>query len=163
MSCYTNKMAIVLWRHFTLPITSLCPASYVNWRRDTVRVRCRAPAVQRSIDIFCPPGPQQQTRCSGERWPNDVTDRRTDARQFHRRCSAYYASSVDKRRRKYRSGVRFTKYLTTILRLSYDNAKVTIDLRRTSNLQNIIRRAQGYSWVRFTCKVVRSCETVFAN
>ena len=33
------------------------------------------------------------------------------------------------------SGARFTKYLTTILRLSYDNAKVTIDLRRTSNLQ----------------------------
>ena len=32
-------------------------------------------------------------------------------------------------------GARFTKYLTTIIRLSYDNAKVTIDLRRTSNLQ----------------------------
>ena len=30
---------------------------------------------------------------------------------------------------------RFTKYLKTVLRLSYDNAKVTIDLRRTSNLQ----------------------------
>ena len=30
------------------------------------------------------------------------------------------------------------KYLTTILRLSYDNAKVTIDLRRTSNLQNVL-------------------------
>ena len=58
---------------------------------------------------------------------------------------------------------RFTKYLTTILRLSYDNAKVTIDLRRTSNLQNILRRAQGFSYVRFTCKVVRSSETVFAN
>ena len=29
------------------------------------------------------------------------------------------------------------KYLTTILRLSYDNATVTIDLRRTANLQNI--------------------------
>jgi len=46
----------------------------------------------------------------------------------------------------YTSGARFTKYLTTILRilrLSYDNAKVTIDLRRTSNLQNIVRRAQG--------------------
>jgi len=28
---------------------------------------------------------------------------------------------------------RFTKYLTTILRQSYDNAKVTINLRRTSN------------------------------
>jgi len=40
---------------------------------------------------------------------------------------------------------RVTKYLTTILRLSYDNAEVTIDLRRTSNLQNIIRRAQGFS------------------
>jgi len=32
-------------------------------------------------------------------------------------------------------GARFTKYLTTILRLSYDNVKVTIDLRRMSNLQ----------------------------
>jgi len=43
----------------------------------------------------------------------------------------------------YGPGTRFTKYLTTIL--SYDNAKVTIDLRRTSNLQNILRRAQGFS------------------
>jgi len=42
-------------------------------------------------------------------------------------------------------GPRFTKYLTTILPLSYDNAKVTIDLRRTSNLQYILRRAQGFS------------------
>ena len=40
---------------------------------------------------------------------------------------------------------RFTKYLTTILRLSYNNAKVTIDLQRTSNLQNILRRTQGFS------------------
>jgi len=29
----------------------------------------------------------------------------------------------------YKLGARFTKYLTIILRLSYDNAKVTIDLR----------------------------------
>ena len=29
---------------------------------------------------------------------------------------------------------RFTKYLTTILRLSYDNAKVTTDLRRMSTI-----------------------------
>ena len=43
------------------------------------------------------------------------------------------------------SGARLTKYLTTILRLSYDNANVTIDLRRTSNLQNILQRAQGFS------------------
>jgi len=34
----------------------------------------------------------------------------------------------------YSPGARFTKYLTTVLRLSYDNAKVTINLRRTSNL-----------------------------
>jgi len=61
------------------------------------------------------------------------------------------------------SGARFTKYLTTILQLSYDNAKVTIDLRRTSNLQNVLRRTRGFSEARFTCKVVRSSETVFAN
>jgi len=36
-------------------------------------------------------------------------------------------------------GARFTKYLTTILRLSYNNAEVTIDLRQTSNVQNIIQ------------------------
>ena len=39
---------------------------------------------------------------------------------------------------------RFTKYLMTILRLSYDNAKVTIDLRRTSNLQNILRGREAF-------------------
>ena len=31
--------------------------------------------------------------------------------------------------------------LQNILRLSYDNAKVTIDLRRTSILKNILRKA----------------------
>ena len=35
-------------------------------------------------------------------------------------------------------GARFTKYLTTHIQLSYDNAEVTIDWRRTSNLQNIL-------------------------
>jgi len=39
-------------------------------------------------------------------------------------------------------GARFTKYLTTTLR--YDKAKVTIDLRRTSNLQNMLRKTQGF-------------------
>jgi len=38
-----------------------------------------------------------------------------------------------------------TIFAHNILRQSYDNAKVTIDLRRTSNLQNILRRAQGFS------------------
>ena len=53
-------------------------------------------------------------------------------------------------------GARFTKYLAAILRLSYDNAKVTINLRQTSNLQNILRRTQGFSYVQFTCNIVRS-------
>ena len=35
------------------------------------------------------------------------------------------------------SGARITKYLMTILRLSYGDAKVMIDLRWTSNLQNL--------------------------
>jgi len=35
--------------------------------------------------------------------------------------------------------------LQNILRQSYDNAKVTIDLRWTANLQNILRREQRFS------------------
>jgi len=41
---------------------------------------------------------------------------------------------------------RFTRYLTTILRLSYDNAEVTIDLRRTSNLQNVLQLMESFSY-----------------
>jgi len=48
-------------------------------------------------------------------------------------------------RRGGQSGARFTKYPTTILRLSYANAQVTIDLRRTSSSKIILRRAQGFS------------------
>ena len=59
------------------------------------------------------------------------------------RC--YLVAELSSRPTDWKSGARFTKYLTTILRLSYDNAKVTIDSRRTSNLQNILRRAQGFS------------------
>ena len=40
------------------------------------------------------------------------------------------------------SGARFTKYLTTILRLSYDNAIVTIDLRQTTNLPNRLTKGE---------------------
>ena len=57
----------------------------------------------------------------------------------------------------------FTNYPTIMLRLSYDNVKVTIDLRRTSNLLNILRRAQGFSWLQFTCKIAISSETVLVN
>jgi len=61
------------------------------------------------------------------------------------------------------SGARFTKYLTTILRLSYDNATVTINLRRTSNLQNSSQWMESFSWVRYTCKIVISSEIAFVN
>jgi len=40
------------------------------------------------------------------------------------------------------------------------SSTVTIDLRRTSNLPNILRRTQGFSWVRFTRKIVRSTHGV---
>jgi len=46
-------------------------------------------------------------------------------------------------------GARFTEYLTTIWWLSYDNAKVTVDLRWTLSLQNSLGRTQGflsYNW-----------------
>ena len=61
------------------------------------------------------------------------------------------------------SGVWFTKYPTTILRLSHDNAIDTIDLQRMSNLQNILQRTQSFSFVWFTRKIVRSSEIVFVN
>ena len=38
----------------------------------------------------------------------------------------------------------YKMYVTTILRLSYNNAEVTIDLRRSSNLQTILRRTKGF-------------------
>jgi len=60
--------------------------------------------------------------------------------------------------------------LQNILRQSYDYLTIMPKLRstydgpsRTSNLQNLLRRTQGFSEARFTCKVVRSSETVFAN
>ena len=41
-------------------------------------------------------------------------------------------------------GAWFTKYLMIIWQASYDNAKVTIDLWRTSNLQNILWRCKAF-------------------
>jgi len=54
-----------------------------------------------------------------------------------------YSSQIN----PYSPAAQFTKYPTTILRLSYDDAKFTIDLRQTANLQNILQRAQGFSSV----------------
>jgi len=57
-------------------------------------------AGQQSIDIFCSPAAQQQTRSSGVRRANNGTDGhingQTDARPLHRLCSAYYVGSANK-------------------------------------------------------------------
>ena len=50
---------------------------------------CWPPALQQFIDISWSPGPQQQTRRAAA-----GLDRRTDARQMHIPCSAYYADSA---------------------------------------------------------------------
>jgi len=67
------------------------------------------------------------------------------------------AVSVEPETCRGRSGARFTKYLTTILRLSYDNAVVTIDLRRTTNLPNRLTKGArlflGMVHLQ-TCKIV---------
>jgi len=54
------------------------------------------PAVQQSIDISWPPGPQQQTRHSGVQQLTDgMADRQTDARQFHKPRCAYHAGRAN--------------------------------------------------------------------
>jgi len=54
-----------------------------------------APAMQQSIDITYPPGPQQQTLRTLLQRANG-TDKRTDSVPFHKPCSAYYAGSANK-------------------------------------------------------------------
>ena len=73
--------------------------------------------------------------------------REARARNFRRNRSLairFLSRGAGSRECMEESGARFTKYLMTILRLSYDNAEVTIDLRRTSNLPNILRRTQCF-------------------
>jgi len=60
--------------------------------------------------------------------------------------------------------------LQNILRQSYDYLTIMPKLRSTydtrdgtSNLHNVLRRTQRFSEARFTCKVVRSSETMYAN
>jgi len=55
-------------------------------------------AAATSIDISCPPGPQQQTRRTLVQRSIDGTDRRTDGRTLYRHAdpAAHCASRVDK-------------------------------------------------------------------
>ena len=50
-----------------------------------------------------------------------------------------------------------------IYKISYDNASVTINLRWTSNWQNIPWRTQDSSQLWFTWKIVASSEILFVN
>ena len=60
-----------------------------------------------------------------------VTDRQTDRQTNAGKniIPRFRGDNNTNKRIRCRPGPRFTKYLTTILRLSYDNANVTIDLR----------------------------------
>jgi len=67
---------------------------YVSWQHDTARIR--PPLLQQSIDISCPPGPQQQTCSSGFAACGPVlgqTDRRTETVlfPFYRPCNGLHA------------------------------------------------------------------------
>ena len=82
-------------------LTRTCSATtYANNVALPAFTHCM-PAVQQSINIYCLPGPQQQTCSSGfaavvpcwDRQINGWTDRQTDV-PFHRPCSTYYAGSA---------------------------------------------------------------------
>ena len=55
--------------------------------------------------------------------------------------TGFYATSVLKRLLVRGRSYKISYDNLTIVLLSYDNAKVTIDLRRSSDLQNVARRA----------------------
>ena len=55
---------------------------------------CRAPDVQQSIDISCPPGSQQQTRCTCSGRQMEETDGRTDTVPLHRSCRILFEHSL---------------------------------------------------------------------
>ena len=67
-----QHLRIYLSEKYTLP-----PHVCVCLSDNAASVRIRPPLLQQSIDISCPPGPQQQTCSSGVRRP-DWTDGRTD-------------------------------------------------------------------------------------
>jgi len=87
--------------------TSQCSASHVSWQRDTARSCWWAPAVQQSIAISCPPGPQQQTRRTLLQRSMDGTDRRADRRTdnipLHRPCHIFANSGKIKYVRRNRT------------------------------------------------------------
>jgi len=144
--------------------TSRCSATYVRWQRGTARIltaHAAAAAVDRYLLLTGPTTAdlQQRVCCCGPML------RQTDGRrivlemQLHVLCG----------QRQQNDWLHENQGpdLQTILRQSYDYLtimpKVTIDLRRTSNLRNILHWMESFSWVRFTCKIVISSEITFVN
>ena len=72
------------WTDGRTPYRTIEP-TYIGWR-GTARIR--PPLLQRSIDIFCPPGPQQQT-CSRQ------TVGQPDTVPFHGPFSAYHSDNIN--------------------------------------------------------------------
>jgi len=90
-----------------LPTNSLCSALYVSWQSDAACICCREPG-RAAIDWYLlSTGPTAANHWRGVQRPNNGTDRRTDARQFHRPCCAYYAISVKKSNKKFISSKAF--------------------------------------------------------
>jgi len=163
-----NKLVSATWRHRDLLAA--------RWRRDTVtwlvavgpvhhwiparRRRRRQSVLARSGTAGPQLRPALASYSQGPLKPKSIVAKRRLGLGFGfvtvlvRRCIRTGFCSPE---------TRFTKYLTTILRLSYDNAIVTIDLRRTCNLQNSLQWMESFSCLRFTCKIVKSSEIAFVN
>jgi len=93
----SNKSAFSFIRQLsTLHSPQLQLSAICCWASAPAAQRtCCKRAVQQSIDISCPPGAQRQTRCTPLGRSTGQIEGRTDARPFHRPCSAYYAGSVN--------------------------------------------------------------------
>jgi len=84
--------------------TSLCSASTFGCQQDTARICCSAVAAV-CRRVLSPAGGALSSKlaCTLLLLSIDGTDRRTDARPFHKSCSAYYAGSVKNEDSLYRS------------------------------------------------------------
>ena len=163
-------MGFVVWRRAArggLPRTWRRPIQHGELTRPVhhAAVRCDQRR-RRSVSIHGVSRPQS---VSQSRWPRcrDAEQRPPDHPQSRRRYCFDLVREVCRHRRRTSDetkpsrlrhrdrewdrnldqyfGARFTKYLTIILWLSYDNAKVTVDFSRE----------------RFTWKIVRSSEIAF--
>ena len=119
---------LYLWRGWTVDAVGLKLMSLFKWRASTMDTGSRWRDVGQTTQERLVISPSVNTWPPPPLWQGAILARKLSTELWR------YGTT---------SEARFKKYLTTILRLSYDNAEVTIDLRRTSNLSNILRRTQG--------------------